>query len=106
MFVIEVGTVSKGLRRVTHSKSMCEPQETRRAAGTELCRVTISTTAAPLRTSAHPQAPPPQEDRRPGPRSPPEPHGRLAVPNAHPTCRPVCTAPAALSGPPELPPEQ
>lgn len=28
MFVIEVGTVSKALRRVTHSKSMCEPQET------------------------------------------------------------------------------
>src|SRR5699024_10425899 len=30
--------------------------------GTERCRVTISTTAAPLRTSAHPQAPSPQED--------------------------------------------
>jgi len=28
MFVIEVGTVSKALRRVNHSKSMCEPQET------------------------------------------------------------------------------
>src|SRR5690625_72745 len=28
MFVIEVGTVSKALRRVTRSKSMCEPQET------------------------------------------------------------------------------